>query len=312
MKNSSMGCVRMMVETNKPYLGMVLIQLIYAGMALLSKLAVTKGMNPYVFVVYRQALATLALSPFAFFLERELPAKLSCKLLFKIFLVSSGIERVKMSERHGRAKVIGSAVALGGAIVYMYVKGPPMFSATHTQISNPNAKSDSIKGCLIMLGSNISFALYLVAQDPIVKEYPALLRLTNLQCFFTSIQSSIWAVAMERRPSSWNLGWGLNLITVAYCAVVVTAVTYWLRIWVVEKKGPVFVAAFTPMALLFTAIFSAIMWEETFHWGSAGGAVLLVGGLYAVLWGKHVEGKSELKSESEDTEDESKSKEETA
>lgn len=69
-----------------------------------------------------------------------------------------------MSKRHGRAKVIGSAVALGGAIVYMYVKGPPMFSATHTQISNPNAKGDSIKGCLIMLGSNISFALYLVAQ----------------------------------------------------------------------------------------------------------------------------------------------------
>lgn len=49
-----------------------------------------------------------------------------------------------------------------------------------------------------------------------------------------------------------------------------------------------------------------------FHFDSAGGAVLLVGGLYAVLWGKHVEGKSELKSESEDTEDESKSKEETA
>lgn len=41
-----------------------------------------------------------------------------------------------------------------------------------------------------------------------------------------------------------------------------------------------------------------------------GGALLLVGGLYAVLWGKHVEGKSE--SDSEDTEDESKSKEETA
>lgn len=70
MKNSSMGCVKMMVETNKPYLGMLLIQLIYVGMALLSKASITKGMNPYVFVVYRQALATLALFPFAFFLER--------------------------------------------------------------------------------------------------------------------------------------------------------------------------------------------------------------------------------------------------
>ncbi|KAE9445647.1 hypothetical protein C3L33_22456, partial [Rhododendron williamsianum] len=113
----------------------------------------------------------------------------------------------------------------------------------------------------------------------------------------------------EDKGEEGGIGCGVTYWCVG---VVVTAVTYWLRIWVVEKKGPVFVAAFTPMALLFTAIFSAIMWKETFHWGSAGGAVLLVGGLYAVLWGKHVEGKSELKSESEDTEDESKSKEETA
>ncbi|KAH7849371.1 hypothetical protein Vadar_016888 [Vaccinium darrowii] len=348
MKNSSMGCVKMMVETNKPYLGMLLIQLIYAGMALLSKASITKGMNPYVFVVYRQALATLALFPFAFFLESKLPAKLTCKIFFKIFLVSAGItvslntyylslnyvtatllvasanvipaltfifavlfriERVKIRKRHGLAKVIGSVVALAGAIVYMYVNGPPMFSASHSQVSNPNAKSDCAEGFLIMLVSNVSFALYLVGQDPIVKEYPALLRLTNLQCFCTCIQSAIWAVAMDRKPSTWTVGWGLNLISIAYCGVVVTAVTYWLRIWVVEKRGPVFVSAFTPMALLLTAIFSAIMWHQTFYWGSAGGAVLLVVGLYGVLWGKHEEGKLEMNTESEDTNDENKSKE---
>lgn len=74
------------------------------------------------------------------------------------------IERVKLRKMHGMAKVIGSVVALAGAIVYMYVKGPPMFSASHTQVSNPNAKSDSVKGFIIMLVSNVSFALYLVAQ----------------------------------------------------------------------------------------------------------------------------------------------------
>lgn len=52
------------------YAAMLFVQLIYAGMALLSKAAIAKGMNPFVFVVYRQAFATIALAPFAFFFDR--------------------------------------------------------------------------------------------------------------------------------------------------------------------------------------------------------------------------------------------------
>lgn len=63
---SFLGCMAI-VEKNKPYVAMLFIQFVYAGMALLSKAAISKGMNPYVFVVYRQAFASIALSPFAFF-----------------------------------------------------------------------------------------------------------------------------------------------------------------------------------------------------------------------------------------------------
>lgn len=58
------------MESHKPYIAMLFTQSVYAGMALFSKAAIAKGMNPYVFVVYRQAFASLALAPFAFFLER--------------------------------------------------------------------------------------------------------------------------------------------------------------------------------------------------------------------------------------------------
>ncbi|PSS31714.1 WAT1-related protein [Actinidia chinensis var. chinensis] len=330
---SSLGCVKGLVETNKPYVCMLLTQLIYAGMALMSKAALTKGMNPYVFVVYRQALATLVMAPFAIFLESKTAPPLTYKILFKIFMVSAVFtvsldtynlslnyvtatllvassntvpamtfifavmfrtERLAIRKRYGQAKVLGSAVALLGALVYMYLKGPPIFSAnSHHQISHSSSNTHFIKGSLIMLVCNMSFALFYVVQEPVVKEYPALLSLTTLQCLFTCIQSAIWAIAMERKLSPWKFGWGLNLISVAYCGVIVTGVTYWLRVWAIDKRGPVFVAAFTPMALLFTAIFSAIVWQETFYWGSACGAVLMVGGLYAVLWGKHKEVKLE-------------------
>lgn len=65
------GCLKCM-ETRKPYIAVLIIQLIYAGMALLSKAAIDQGMNTYVFVAYRQAFATIFLAPFAFFLDRFL------------------------------------------------------------------------------------------------------------------------------------------------------------------------------------------------------------------------------------------------
>lgn len=61
----------MVLKRYQPYLAMLFIQILYAGMALFSKASISNGMNPYVFVVYRQAFATLSLAPFAIFLERS-------------------------------------------------------------------------------------------------------------------------------------------------------------------------------------------------------------------------------------------------
>ncbi|XP_016169554.1 WAT1-related protein At1g43650-like isoform X2 [Arachis ipaensis] len=59
------------VEKNKPYVSMLFIQFVYASMALLSKAAISKGMTPFVFVVYRQAFASVFLSSFSFFDSKQ-------------------------------------------------------------------------------------------------------------------------------------------------------------------------------------------------------------------------------------------------
>lgn len=61
-----------LIKSNKPYIGVLFIQFLSAIKALFAKAAIAKGMNPYVFVFYRQAFASIALAPFAFFLERSL------------------------------------------------------------------------------------------------------------------------------------------------------------------------------------------------------------------------------------------------
>ncbi|PON83042.1 Plant-drug/metabolite exporter [Trema orientale] len=335
-KSSLLGYV-MAMENQKPYIAMVFIQLVYAGMALFSKAAIAKGMNPFVFVVYRQALAALALAPFAFFFDSGKAAPLSYALLCKIFFVSLiGItlsmnlyyvalnytsatfaaattnaipaitfvmavllrmESISVRNVHGVAKVMGAVVSLSGALVFAFVKGPPLkfmmnwYPSSHDhQITKITYhKNDWIKGSFMMISANTAWSLWLILQGLLVKQYPAKLRLTTLQCFFSSIQSAFVAIAMERNPSSWKLGWDIHLLSVAYCGIVVTGITYWLQVWAIEKKGPVFTALFTPLALIITAIISAFLWKEALYWGSVGGAILLVGGLYSVLWGKNKE-----------------------
>ncbi|KAL1561163.1 WAT1-related protein-like protein [Salvia divinorum] len=336
-----------MLGGKKPYLAMILVQLAYAGMALFSKTAMAKGMNPFVFVAYRQAFATLALLPFALFLERKSGDQLSYSLLWKIFLVSLfgitlslnlyvyainyvsatfgsasnnsvpvftfvvavglRIERFSIRELSGILKIVGTVVSFSGAMVFAFVKGP-QFSIVY--LSEGKAMSDNgndisskekwIQGCLLMLLSNVIWASWLVMQAPLVKIYPAKFRLTMLQCLFSCVQSTVWGMAVQRDISSWKLTWDFSLLSVTYCGVVVTGLSYWLFLWAVESKGPLFTAAFTPLQLIFTAIFSAFLWNEMLHIGSLCGGMLLIIGLYCVLWGKKKQVQSEADKDTTD------------
>ncbi|KAL8215606.1 hypothetical protein R6Q57_022443 [Mikania cordata] len=327
----------MAYENNKPYIAMFIVQAIYAGMALLSKVSISSGMNPFIFVVYRQAFATLSLAPFAYFFERKNVARLSYILTWKIFFSSLigiticlnmyyhaldhtsatfaaastnlipaitfvialalRIERMYIKELHGWAKLIGSIVSVSGALVFAFVKGPalnfmPWYTSSGESGSITNqfdSKGEFIKGPFTILCANILWSCWGIIQAPIMKEYPAKLSLITLQCFFSLLQSIVAAIAMERNLSAWKLHWDVNLLSVAYCGVIVTALTYWLQLWSIEKRGPVFTAMFTPLALIITAIASTLLWKETQYVGSVCGAVLLAGGLYSVLWGKSKE-----------------------
>ncbi|GLJ53363.1 hypothetical protein SUGI_1137780 [Cryptomeria japonica] len=50
---------------------MTWLQIGYAGMDIITKVALNRGMSHFVPVVYRHAVATAVLAPFSFFLERE-------------------------------------------------------------------------------------------------------------------------------------------------------------------------------------------------------------------------------------------------
>ncbi|THG19868.1 hypothetical protein TEA_014513 [Camellia sinensis var. sinensis] len=67
---------------------MVIVQVGYAGMNILSKLAMDSGMNPFIHVAYRQVFATIVIAPFAYFLERKTSPRMTLPIFFQMFLCS--------------------------------------------------------------------------------------------------------------------------------------------------------------------------------------------------------------------------------
>uniref|UniRef100_A0A7N0TTM6 WAT1-related protein n=1 Tax=Kalanchoe fedtschenkoi TaxID=63787 RepID=A0A7N0TTM6_KALFE len=142
-----------------PCVAMVLVQLGYAGMNIFSKAAMDAGMTPYVLVTYRQIFATAAIAPFAFFIERKNRPNMTWEILYQslgkfratvnVFLyfigleyttptiacaadntfpaityivgILVGMEKLKIRERAGQAKVFGTIVCVGGAMVLSFL-----------------------------------------------------------------------------------------------------------------------------------------------------------------------------------------------
>ncbi|KAF3507851.1 hypothetical protein F2Q69_00004818 [Brassica cretica] len=191
---------------------------------------------------------------------------------FALFL---GMETLTVKSIQGTAKLLGITVCMGGVITLALYKGPllklPLCLHLHHHQNIPGHVSGGstswLKGCVLMVTSNILWGLWLVLQGRVLKVYPSKLYFTTLHCLLSSIQSFVIAIAVERDISAWKLGWNLRLVAVIYCGFIVTGVAYYLQSWVIEKRGPVFLSMFTPLSLFFTILSSAVLLCEIISLG---------------------------------------------
>ncbi|TVU18397.1 hypothetical protein EJB05_34492, partial [Eragrostis curvula] len=206
------------------------------------------------------------------------------------------MEVIKLKSSSGVAKAAGVTLCLAGVLVIALYTGPSLkpllnrhrvfFAAGHKQHVSMGLW---IAGTFVMLLSCVAWSLWIVFQGLLLKEYPNKLLATLIQCLFGTMQSCLVAVVMEKdHPSRWKLGLDLSLIAVVYSGIVGTGVCFFLQTWCVDMKGPVYLAMWNPLSLLLTILCSSLLGESV-RLGSILGGVLLVGGLYSVLWGKNCE-----------------------
>ncbi|TVU18385.1 hypothetical protein EJB05_34480 [Eragrostis curvula] len=207
------------------------------------------------------------------------------------------LEVVRLRSPSGMAKAAGVALCMAGILTIALYTGPSMSPVNHHRAfadhagaghhaETTSSKGRWIKGTFLMLLSNTTWSLWIVLQASLLKEYPNKLLATLWQCLLSTIQSFVFAMAVERDLAAWKLRLDIGLLAVAYSGFVVTGVSFYLQAWCIEKRGPVFLAMSNPLGLLLTIFCSSFFLGEVVHLGSLLGGSLLVGGLYSVLWGK--------------------------
>ncbi|KAG4181250.1 Auxin-induced 5NG4 [Gossypium arboreum] len=318
----------------KPFLAMILMQSSYAVMSIIAKYALNQGMSPHVLVAYRLAVAAVIITPFAIVLERKTRPKMTFNIFIKIMLISllepvldhnffyTGmkyttatfttamcnilpaltfalacivkLERVETGKVRSQAKVAGTAVAVGGAMIMTLIKGPvlelPWTKGRNHYLGQHGAsgahKQDMVMGALLLLAGCCCWACFVISQARILKSYPAKLSLTALICIMGTFEGTILAFAVEwRNPSVWLIGFDSKLIASLYGGLV-TAFALYAMGSVMKRRGPVFVSAFNPLSMVIVAILGSFFLAEDMYLGRVLGSIVIVIGLYLVLWGK--------------------------
>ncbi|KAF8651233.1 hypothetical protein HU200_063480 [Digitaria exilis] len=204
-------------------------------------------------------------------------------------------ERLSIRTLPGQAKVAGTLLGIGGAMLLTFYKGvdvTPWHShvnllAHHAAADADAASSNYAMGSLLCVGSCFFYAFWLVIQTKLSNEYPFHYSSTALMCAMASLQSTAFALCFDRDyAGQWRLRLGVRLLSVVYAGVMASGVMLVVMSWCVKKRGPLFVSVFNPLMLLVVAVLGSLLLGEKLHLGTALGAVLIVMGLYSVLWGK--------------------------
>uniref|UniRef100_A0A804N2L9 WAT1-related protein n=1 Tax=Zea mays TaxID=4577 RepID=A0A804N2L9_MAIZE len=304
-----------------PPVAMVLVQLGFAGMNVVSKLALDAGMSPYVLIAYRNLIAAAVISPVAYLLERRSGATITKKVLLQIFVSSIfgatlnqvlyfvglkstsptvacaltntlpaltfvmaaalKMESVRPGTPAGQAKLVGTAVCVGGSMVIPFYKGPVLglwASPLHWRFVADHAPSPAaaaahsgaaVLGDVLIIASCVAWAVWFILHTKMSEGFSAPYTSTAIMCLMAGVQCAGVSAAMDRSLDVWKLGCDIRLYSVLYIV-----------------RGPLYVSMFSPLLLVVVAIIGWAILGEKIRVGTAVGSVLIVAGLYMVLWGK--------------------------
>ncbi|KAH1045269.1 hypothetical protein GLYMA_09G284000v4 [Glycine max] len=248
-------------EVWKPVLVMIIVNLALAFVNIFLKKVLNEGVDYLTILTYRQAISAIFLTPIACFYERKrkLEGHIICLLFLSalvgvtltqylyligleytsatfacaflnmvpvftfIMALPLGIEKVNMKKLSAKAKVLGTFVCIGGALMLILYKGVPLINQQPEHIADKGTIRSSasklkkwIIGSLLLTAGCFLWSSWFLIQASISKKYPCQYSSTAILSFFASIQSAILTLVIDRSNAKWILKGKLEIMTVVY------------------------------------------------------------------------------------------------
>lgn len=204
------------------------------------------------------------------------------------------LEKVNIRSLHSQGKIIGTLVTVGGAMVMTFVNGPPIplpwtkVTRVHHPLATATASPDHhLKGAIMITAGCFCWAAFYILQAVTLEKYPAQLSLTTLICMMGALQGTAMTLVIEKgKTSIWLIQWDMKLLATLYSGIIRSGASYYISGLVMKSKGPFFVTAFNPLGMVIVVIVSSFRLGEQLDVGRVVGALIIVLGLYLIIWGK--------------------------
>ncbi|KGN51273.1 WAT1-related protein At2g39510 [Cucumis sativus] len=208
-----------------------------------------------------------------------------------------GMEKVDIRRFSSQVKIIGTAVTVGGAMIMTFVEGPKFrfpwtneHNSLHNHSSTPPSNvnnQDSFKGVILVTIAILGASVSCIIQAIVLKSYPLGLVVTFMVCIVGVVEGTVVALAKEwNNPPVWSIHFDFQLLAFLYAGIMMSGFSYFIQGVVLEAKGPVFLTIFFPLSTIIVAIISSFAISEVLSLGKVMGALVIIIGLYLVLWGK--------------------------
>ncbi|XP_057958485.1 WAT1-related protein At4g08300-like [Malania oleifera] len=220
-----------------------------------------------------------------------------------VFAVVLRLEVLDLRRPRGIAKIAGTLVSLAGVMIMTLYKGHLIRNLWHPLIhikSSTMTHENWFKGSVLTVASCITWSIWYIMQAITLKRYPAQLSLTTWMNFVGGAQSAVFTIFVEHKRAAWTVGLNIDLWSIIYAGVVCSGLIIFLQLWCTEEKGPVFVTMFNPLSTILVAFLAYFALGEKLYMGSITGGVIVIVGLYLLLWGKEGDQEVCIKSRKQD------------
>uniref|UniRef100_A0A803LT51 WAT1-related protein n=1 Tax=Chenopodium quinoa TaxID=63459 RepID=A0A803LT51_CHEQI len=277
-----------LLEKLKPYIAMICLQFGYAGMNIVTKVSLNGGMSHYVLVVYRHAFATAVIAPFALVCERGKRPKMTLLIFAQMFVLGLLGPLIDQNFYYLGLKYTSPtyACAMSNMLPALTFVMAVLCRMEKVHIKKLRCQA-KVVGTLVTVAGAMLMTLY---KGHVVN----MVWSSHIHPAHTS------SASVAAADKDWAKGSILLILaTLAWAAffilqgIITSGIAYYVQGIVMEKRGPVFVTAFSPLMMIIVAFMGSFILAEKIYVGGIMGAVLIVMGLYSVLWGKYKEYKEQ-------------------